>query len=183
MTIACLGWGSLIWNPGDLPVDGNWFEDGPFLPIEYSRQSKDGRLTLVVVADSALVPVLWCKINLETLVAAKVALQARENIPDKYLEKSIGYITSDTICQTSVYQTIKDWAANHSVDAVIWTNLKPKFKNENRAPTVTEAITYLKSLPNETKQIAEEYIRRTPKQIRTEFRKRIEKELGWTSAD
>lgn len=48
MTIkcACLGLGSPIWNPGDLSSD--WMADGPYLPLEFARLSKDGRITLVV---------------------------------------------------------------------------------------------------------------------------------------
>jgi hypothetical protein len=48
MRIAFVGWGSLIWNPGKLPLATNWTEVGPILPIEFSRISKDGRLTLAL---------------------------------------------------------------------------------------------------------------------------------------
>jgi 1-acyl-sn-glycerol-3-phosphate acyltransferase len=48
MRIAVLGWGSLIWSPGNLKIDREWHEDGPFLPIEFARVSQDGRLTLVL---------------------------------------------------------------------------------------------------------------------------------------
>jgi hypothetical protein len=47
--IACIGWGSLIWDMRNLNVDGNWHADGPLLPIEFARQSRDGRITLVIV--------------------------------------------------------------------------------------------------------------------------------------
>lgn len=48
MKIVFLGWGSLIWNPNGLPVIGDWQRGGPVLPIEFSRVSSDGRLTLVI---------------------------------------------------------------------------------------------------------------------------------------
>ncbi|HOW68396.1 MAG TPA: hypothetical protein P5055_13320 [Candidatus Paceibacterota bacterium] len=48
MSIAILGWGSLIWNPRDLPITGDWQGDGPVLPIEFTRISDNGRLTLVI---------------------------------------------------------------------------------------------------------------------------------------
>ena len=50
MKIAILGWGSLLWQPKDLQFDKEigWSANGPFLPIEFARISKDGRLTLVI---------------------------------------------------------------------------------------------------------------------------------------
>jgi hypothetical protein len=42
MKIAIVGWGSLIWDPRDLHLAT------AILPIEFSRISDNGRLTLVV---------------------------------------------------------------------------------------------------------------------------------------
>jgi len=50
MKIAILGWGSLIWQPKNLDFDKelDWNSGGPYLPLEFSRISEDGRLTLVI---------------------------------------------------------------------------------------------------------------------------------------
>ena len=49
MKIAVIGWGSLIWSKRDLEIEGDWIiGGGPVLPLEFSRVSKDGRLTLVI---------------------------------------------------------------------------------------------------------------------------------------
>ncbi|MDP1974727.1 MAG: hypothetical protein Q8K37_02015, partial [Alphaproteobacteria bacterium] len=46
--VAVLGWGSLITNPGDLGIYGQFVPGGPTLPVAFTRISQDGRLTLVV---------------------------------------------------------------------------------------------------------------------------------------
>ncbi len=46
--IGIIGWGSLIWDPRGLPIKCKWHKNGPELPIEFSRISQDGRLTLVI---------------------------------------------------------------------------------------------------------------------------------------
>jgi hypothetical protein len=48
MKIACIGWGSLIWDNGNLDSKGDWQNDGPMIPVEFARQSKNGRITLVI---------------------------------------------------------------------------------------------------------------------------------------
>ena len=48
MRIAIIAWGSLVWDPRTLQIKGDWVASGPELDIEFSRVSKDGRLTLVI---------------------------------------------------------------------------------------------------------------------------------------
>jgi hypothetical protein len=64
---------------------------------------------------------------------------------------------------------------------VVWTALPPKFNDQSgRIPTVDEVISFLQNLPQERQKNAEEYIRKTPRQIDTKYRRRIEAELNWT---
>lgn len=58
MRIACIGWGSLIWNQKDLLIYGEWYKNGPALPIEFVSQSSDDRLTLVISDLAKPVPTL-----------------------------------------------------------------------------------------------------------------------------
>src|SRR5262245_16478650 len=48
MKVLILGWGSLVWDPRELKISGGWHLGGPKLPIEFSRVSRDERLTLVI---------------------------------------------------------------------------------------------------------------------------------------
>ena len=48
MKIVCIGWGSLVWDPGVLRCVGDWQTDGPTLPLEFARVWRDGRLALVL---------------------------------------------------------------------------------------------------------------------------------------
>lgn len=179
MKIACLGWGSLIWNPKELLTKGEWFNDGPYLPIEFARKSNDGRLTLVITKDAEPIQTLWVLMNTENLEIAKRSLMVREDIKENNLKYSIGSITINEETNDELKKTIKVWASEKNLDAVIWTNLKTKFRNVGETPTIEEAILHLNSLDKDSKSKAEEYIRKAPKQVDTKFRQKFQSEFGW----
>ncbi|UCI32149.1 hypothetical protein [Mesorhizobium sp. B4-1-4] len=91
MRIACLGWGSLIWNPEDFPVTGGWKNDGPVLPIEFARESGRKRITLVIADGVEPVTTLWTLMKVANLQAAKEALASRERINEAHIQHSIGW--------------------------------------------------------------------------------------------
>ncbi len=181
MKIACLGWGSLIWRPQNLLIHRHWFEDGPFLGVEFTRQSNDGRLTLVISPLASPIRTLWAQVATDNLDTAKESLRLREGIIANNFAAHISSVNVEEETNDPVKLIIKEWAASLKIDAAIWTNLPPKFNNTaNIAPTEIEAVNYLHGLDINKRQLAEEYIRRTPKQIDTAFRRRFEVELGWT---
>lgn len=182
MMIACLGWGSLIWDPRSLPVQSQWFEDGPFLPIEFARQSADDRITLVIEPSAEAVPTLWTVMDATSMLAAREALQEREGIPSSAAHRIHSWERGSAPPQ--VMPTLEEWATAHGVDGVVWTGLTPKFKGEDdRVPSIEEVLTRLRSLQGARRDNAERYIRLASRQIATAYRRRIEAELGWTPLD
>jgi hypothetical protein len=177
---ACLGWGSLIWDSGTLPIVGMWQENGPALPIEFARQSRDGRITLVVDIQFAAVRVLWVSLAVATVEEAQHELARREGVRDPNLIRSVG-LWSDTVSSThSESRVIGEWARTRGLRGVVWTALRPRFGGQPVTPSEAEVIAYLAGLRGETARVAEEYVRRTPAQISTPYRQAIERELGWT---
>lgn len=181
MKVACLGWGSLVWCPKDLPIVEPWYKDGPLLPIEFARQSQDGRLTLVITDGATPVNCLWSYIIATKPDDARKTLAKREDTS----EKNIGLWQRDSSECFSYKEVIKNWATKKEIDALVWTALPPKFKGTNgRIPTKDEVVEYLRSLEGDTlrQARARKYIEKAPKQINTEYREAIEQTLGWVSS-
>lgn len=180
MSVVCLGWGSLVWDPRCLPILGNWHTDGPELPIEFARESGDRRITLVLTDDAILLPSLWATLAVVSLDEAKACLARREGIRDRNIRCSIGFWDKSGRSHGRSKEVIGDWASSKGLDSVVWTNLKFGFRGRlDQMPTAAEVVDHLCGLCGEARCKAEMYVRCAPCQIRTKYRAQIEKALHW----
>lgn len=177
MAIACLGWGSLIWDPRELPIRREWFDDGPLLRVEFTRQSNNGRITLVLEPTAPEVRSFWAIMATDDLALAKRQLMEREGTrnSDWVATWSQGAAAPEAL------PGLPGWALAHGVEGVVWTTLPPQFDGQSVAPTIEQVVSYLQGLEGAKKDEAERYIRNAPKQIDTPYRRRIEADLGWTA--
>lgn len=181
MLIACLGWGSLIWDTRELPVRGAWFTDGPFLPVEFARQSSDGRITLVLMPSSSpLLRSLWQPVAARNVADARKTLGLRECQGLAEPKSCIDYWPRGTR-NRFVERQVGQWARRLQIDAVVWTNLCPRFQGKNMSiPSEHDIVTYLQGLRGSVRTKARRYIQMTPKQIDTDYRRAIKQALGWS---
>lgn len=179
-TIACLGWGSLVWDSRELPIQPHWLGDGPLIEVEFLRLSKDGRITLVLQPGVTPVRSLWAIMDCQDINDAKEALRRREGVPVNSM-KHIGSWSNGSPTPPGIHQLPK-WAASRGIDAVIWTALPPKFENAD-VPTGEQILSYLGGLTGVARDNAEHYVRFTPRQIDTAYRRQIEATLHWTAQD
>lgn len=182
--IACLGWGSLIWNPRQLPVVGGWRPDGPNVRVEFVRKSHGEHLTLVPDKAARAVPSLWAPLDVTDLDEAVKNLAVREGrkkpLPSERIGRWPGRVP-ETIIELDA------WAAARGVRQVIWTGLPPRFTDpasgqdrDNCRPDEDQAVEHLRRLiAGDRSADAEKYIRCAPEQIDTAYRRRFVREFGW----
>lgn len=177
MKIACVGWGSLIWRPEGLKIQNHWFEDGPILPIEFTRISNNNRATLIIDNNAKPVRTLWALMTTDSIDGAKKSLMDREGIKKESLIHSISRTENP---DDSILRTVKDWLTEKNMDFAIWTGLSFSDKTKNQRPSIGNIIEHLNGIDPNERRNAEEYIRKTPRQVDTEYRRQIELEFGWT---
>lgn len=181
MTVACLGWGSLVWDPRELPLAGEWSKDGPELPLEFARESADGRMTLVVLDDGPTFPTLWAPLDVPDVDRAMQALQRREGVP---WYGSIGrWPRRSTIHRHA--DVAEAWAKARGFSGVVWTDLKPGMKEDRDrgrydVPSLDRIAAHLAQLRTEALEAAARYIRSAPLQIATPYRPALELLVGKT---
>ncbi len=179
MKIAIVAWGSLIWDPRSLPYVGDWQTGGPFLSLEFSRVSKDCRLTLVIDGeDGREAPTRFVRSKRRNLQDAIADLRDREGT----IWNRIGYVdnktaanSADTFAQSEpTFRTIEEWAKGNDFDAAIWTALPPSFQEQTgKKFTVEEAAKYIQNLPKSAKKAAIEYLEKAPKEVVTPLREHL----------
>jgi hypothetical protein len=182
---AILAWGSLVWDPRELQTAAKFVADGPLLPIEFCRISKDGRLTLAIDETfGAMCKSYSAPSALEDLDAAIENLRAREGMSDAW---SVGFVEPASGGQSEAAMerhpqavaTIAAWAESNAYDAAIWTALKSNFDEWGKAGepfSVTAAIQYLETLESEdadTFARALTYIRKAPPEVETPVREEV----------
>ncbi len=174
--IGILGWGSLIKHPGGLPIaDNEWHRGGPLLPIELSRLSR-GREHLTYVIDprhQRRLPTRYA-ISCATVLEHAIAdLASREGCEATW----IGFVeTSEDAghrSRTGFWKDIRQWALGMHLDAVIWTDLPPRFHNTF---TLDAAVNFWRQLPPEIMRSARDYARDAPEEIDTDLRRRLRDE-------
>lgn len=183
--IACLAWGSLLWKPGRMRLASPWAVGGSCLPIEFCRVADGGELSTAVLSGANQVPTRWALLDASDLIDAAEQLREREGIDPANLS-SIGSWSASAVAvlqQAAPFANeIGNWAKRQGLGGVVWTALQPRFDGENgRAPTLAEAVSYLKTLTGPTRQHAEQYVRRVAPEIRTPFRSAFECLLGWNA--
>lgn len=173
--IACIGWGSLVGDPGVLRCIGDWKSDGPVLSVEFARVSKNGRLTLVLTPNAQMVQTLWTEVDYRSPKEAQSALAGREGSPIH----AIGLWPGPSPRHAVGADRIASWAAARNIDAVVWTALRPKFDGQDGIAPVdaAAAIAYIKGLDSDTLAKALEYIEGAPAQVHTGFRAALEAEF------
>ena len=184
MNIACLAWGSVVWDTRELPIRRRWFSDGPFAPVEFSRKSRNNRITLVLDEHADPVRLLWALMDLQDLDEAILALKKREDLTGKTWQKNIGRWGS-TDEAPPLIPTLPEWAKAQGVDAAIWTALGPKYLDAvgtrvDERPSIKWVLSHLGDLRGSDRDNAEKYFRLAPKQIDTAYRRHVEAALGWS---
>jgi hypothetical protein len=115
------------------------------------------------------------------LQEARDALGVRENIKEKDRPSRIGSWKRGDAAPHNIPE-LSAWAETRGVDAVVWTDLKPKFDKEDRRPSVEDVIAHLRSLVGTQRDEVKRYIENAPSQIDTEYRRKIEAALGWNTS-
>jgi hypothetical protein len=186
--IAILGWGSLLWDKNPQfdsfrEQHGEWREDGPELPLEFSRISRTrlGALTLVIdLAHGASTRVAYALSKRWDLEDAISDLRRREGTARQH----IGWLKAADAAESREpleAPRIREWAHVHELSAVVWTTLPSNFQAQRRTPySVSYAVDYVKSLDADGKAKAAEYIALAPAFVDTPVRRALQAQL-WFS--
>ncbi len=176
MTIAILGWGSLVWET-DTPKAKKFYKytgeswrvaDLLELPLEFSRISASRKSALTLVIDKrngTNCTIRYIQSRRTQLNDVICDLRCREAT----VWRHIGYWSNDGQSSDHLFSyRISQWANRADYAAVVWTALPSNFlelKGEDF--TVDRAIAHLKSLSPEGQIEAKTYLDNAPQGIRT----------------
>ncbi len=178
MTIAILGWGSLVWDLKKLEINSQgWFEDGPILNIEFCRFSSKKRITLVINGEYGdPCTTYWAQSVHTDLSKVVTNLKDREGVPT---ESSIHWFDTSgkTNCNDTLTITrIEAWLKSKpNIKAVVWTGLTSNWNDKSKGRGVEFSLQDFKVYLEMRYQEGEyedllEYFIKAPKQTKTRGR-------------
>lgn len=164
LKIVYLGWGSLIWDYSNLPINA-WKQSDLELPLEFSRISDygQGRMTLVIDQNGTMNKIWYAQSNEKNVNKAIKVLRIRE----KTVANNIAYLNlyskqyrfNNT--HPKLAKRIANWAHEMRIDVVIWTDLPSNWKTITKSNfSVRNAFQYFKHSQFETQLKIVEYIYR-----------------------
>lgn len=181
--IVFLGWGSLPWDKSrPFRIKGGWYDDGPWLPIEFSDVSMNGRLTLVIDESPEVKPVqtMYSFSSSNNIRKSLLELSIREGLGgDLYYVHFIDLINKRKNCPSStIFNNVLKWMLSKNFQVVIWTGIPPDFElGTGMKYNLENAKKYL-SREALTNPKIKEYIFKAPKQTQTTNRAELEKFLN-----
>lgn len=160
--------------------------DGPSLPIEFARISRDDRLTLVIQPGAAEQPTYWAFSELTDLNDARQNLKVRERCNSEDIHNVLRNGVSQGAMPPGIAQKIATWASQRTdVDAVVWTGLRSNWREKRgRDFSIDDAAEFLLALEaarDRTKAAydrAREYVTHAPPSIDTGVRRAM-RTRGW----
>jgi hypothetical protein len=190
MSIAILAWGSLTWNPRELAIVGGFDPIGPKLRLEFTRVSRDNRLTLTIDETVGVACTTFAaRSAFEDLDEALTNLWKREGSEDEKLPAKIrtsgrvGFLdilsgersNKAMTRHPQAVASIQRWGSDRGYSSVIWTILASNFLEEKgEAFSVDAALAHLSGLSDPERGPALEYIRNTPPEVRTPVRTAVD---------
>lgn len=153
------------------------------LPVEFARESGDGRMTLVICPSAARVPTRWILLNQPTVELARANLGYREypKATRKWIDESIGFWDRESDARHGMEaDNIVAWALTQELDGVVWTNLPYGFKaTRGVLPAIDEVLAHLTHLDAAAQSAARNYVQDAPKEVDTAYRKKIAERFNW----
>ena len=162
-----------------MDLEPQWHSDGPLLPVEFARFSSGPVLTPVLVEGMPLQRTLWTRSRKASVLAAAADLAIREGV----WAHDIGHWTRTEAMRASsgIEAVIAQWAESKELDGAVWRAVEPNLPDKTPGMTSEQVrLDYLLGLVAAGRAAAaKQYFERTPAQIATPFRRRVQRELGW----
>jgi hypothetical protein len=182
--VAIVGWGSLLWDPDGLPVEGPWRRgEGPVLPLEFSRVSRKraGALTLVIDPEAGAP----CRTAVAasprpTVEAARADLAARERAALPFIGAVCARRGVLAAARPETGATAAAWVAATGAAGAVWTDLPASFAEATGAPfSVAAALAHLRALAPAALAEARRYVGNAPAETDTPLRRALAADPWW----